>query len=521
MAFATDTFREGRPHSGLNARLFSGAAAMVTGAVCAALLSAAAGMGPKADLLVLAAIVGIGLVPIISWFPGLASRLLLLLLAATLSVSIKKHLWFERGHLGGAIGVRISVTEVLIMCLLATLCAELLRDRPIRILRDPSINFVFGVYLFFATGSMLAANSPKLAFFQWLASIQAFAVFLFLLNYLNSPQRLKIFVAGLLIGLGLQASIAIVQVERPGLLDLSSLGAAEEEEDVITNGSVDLPDVDTGTTFISGEITHRPTGLLIHPNVLALYLVLTIPVAAAVWLSFPEWHFQVLALVTFALGVVALYLSLSRSGWIALGGALGIAAFLIWRWKQLAISRFKRHIVILACLALVVAVGLKTDRILSRMRDTADEALDFRRDLTVMAVRMIVDHPFLGVGLNSFVSTAEPYDATGMTRLKVYPVHNTFLLEMSETGLPGGLVFIALVFLVGKRGFQSARSCRAGAAHALALLATCGFVGFWIGDMSNFVYRIPIMTSLVWAHIALVLAIGRVCGRPSASQVVQ
>ena len=74
------------------------------------------------------------------------------------------------------------------------------------------------------------------------------------------------------------------------MLELSFLGAADDQEDKIVNGRVALPDVDTGTTFVEGEVTHRPTGLLIHPNVLALYLVLTIPIS--LWSRWLERRFQ-------------------------------------------------------------------------------------------------------------------------------------------------------------------------------------------------------------------------------------
>jgi len=39
----------------------------------------------------------------------------------------------------------------------------------------------------------------------------------------------------------------------------------------------------------------------------------------------------------------------------------------------------------------------------------------------------------------------------------------------------------------------------------VALLTSCGIVGFFVADMTGFTYRIPIITSLIWAQVAIAL----------------
>ena len=493
-------------------RLFAPFAA---GILFAAVLCLGVGIDGPTKKLLLGALGAAALAPVVAWIPGLLQSSLLFALAATLSISIKKHLVFVKGHLGGAIGLRISITEVLMCALLVAAVAGLASIRR-RIRVDRTIATAFAAYFVFATLSVLGATDVQLAFYEWTALIQAFLVFIFLENWLDRPARLRVFAAGLLAGLIIQSAVTIIQQKKPGMLQLAFLGAADDQEDRIINGRVALPDVDTGTTFVEGEVTHRPTGLLIHPNVLALYLVLSIPVAAAAWLYLGGWHFQLLSLCALALGLIAIYMSLSRSGWAGLAGALALGGYFLRRRGKLRISGLKRVLMAGAMAGLLVFLGLRADRIYSRWKDTAGEALDFRRDLTVIAWNMIAQHPLMGVGLNSFVSVSNRYDEAGMTRLKAFPVHNIFLLETSETGLPGGIAFIALAGLMFARCLRAARSCRTSASHALAVLTTTGIFGFWIGELSNFVYRVPIITSLIWAHCAFILAIGRICGPPEA-----
>jgi hypothetical protein len=45
--------------------------------------------------------------------------------------------------------------------------------------------------------------------------------------------------------------------------------------------------------------------------------------------------------------------------------------------------------------------------------------------------------------------------------------------------------------------------------QVVALSLAAGLAGFWITQLSDYFYRVPVMTSLVWAHLGLVLGFGR------------
>jgi O-antigen ligase len=133
---------------------------------------------------------------------------------------------------------------------------------------------------------------------------------------------------------------------------------------------------------------------------------------------------------------------------------------------------------------------------------------------------MVKDHPFLGVGLNSFITVVERYDETTMSRIKAFPVHNILLLEFSETGILGGLAFVILWIVTIRCLFAAARRTASPFPRVVALLTSCGIVGFFVADMTGFTYRIPIITSLIWSQVAIALCAEHLAPSAAANSFV-
>jgi len=460
---------------------------------------------------------GLACWPIAKYFPGTIEKGLLFAVAFTLTISLKKHLIFRTDHLGGAVGLRVSITDILLVLLLAASALHLRTNRKIRIEVETPILLAFLAYLGSAALSAVMGNDLQLGLFELSALVQAFLLFVFLRNYVNESRRFKIFVAGLLTGLILQSSVTIVQAQRPGLLNLSFLGAGEQEEDVLVDDGIALPDVDLGKIILNGRIQERPTGLLIHPNLLAIYFVLVMPVAMATLLVVDRSWLQAIAGVALALSVPALYLTLSRSGWAGLAVAVTLAG-VFWRlWKPLRLSIPKRIALGLIALVLTCGAVMKAQTILDRWSQSFEQSLSFRANLASTSWYMVKANPFLGVGLNSFVTVVGQYDQTMMSRIKAFPVHNILLLEFSETGMIGGLAFVVLWIVTIQHIFAAARRTTSPFPRVVALFTSCGIIGFFFADMTGFSYRIPIITSLVWAQVGIALCAEQVVPRLPAN----
>ncbi len=478
------------------------------GVLCGAALCVAPFASTKVGAVLIGGAACIGLLPIASYFPRAVEELALFAMALTLSVSLKFHPLFRSEHLGGSIGLRVSITDLLLAVLVVAIVLRKARTGRVGLEADTAILSCFLAYWVMAAISTLAGADRELGVFQLVACLQSFVLFVFLVSYLTTRRRLVIFLAGALVALSLQSVVTVVQAQHPGWQALQFLGAPEEQEVELVDGGVSLPDVDLGTTFVEGEVQKRAAGLLIHPNVLAFYLILGTTTALAVFLvAEPAW-LSSLSFVSLILSGIALYVSLSRSGWAGTSFAVLLAVSLGWASLR-ALGRRKKVLLVALTLAVCAGVAARAGRVYSRIVDTADEAITFRENLGRIALGMIAAHPLAGVGLNCFAEASDPYDPSGEQRVKRFPVHNIYLLEASEVGVPGGLAFVAMVLFIITRTQRAAARCKAGA-RLLPLLIACGISGFWFAQLSDFVYRIPILTSLVWAQVALAFASARV-----------
>ncbi len=498
------TMRSPAGSFGTVAAVCLGAAALTV--ACCVMAAANARVAGAAALLI---IVGFIWLPFVVETHEFMSNALLLLLAATMSLSIKKHLMAEPGHLGGAIGYKLAITDLLVLALMAAFLLTTGRRRSLHVVVPKSILISFCCYFVIATVSTATGISPKLGAFQCLAYLQSFLLFVFLLNFLTSLHRLRIFVAGLVAGVVIQSGFAILQARQPGEYRYAFLGAQEEEQHRVVRGRLDLPSVDLGTTTIAGSLQERPMGLLIHPNVLALYLALSIPLAASTWFLGAGLGRRVANTGVVAVAVAAMYYTLSRSGWLALALALLVMGRLAMRWKPLQLSRWEKAIILALVLSIGIALAWSAKTIYLRMTETADEAMYFRKTLNTAALKMAAAHPFFGVGLNGFVSVVQQFDSSTMSRVKAYPAHNIVLLETGETGFLGGLAFMAVWLSIFGSLYVLVRVRGAAEPRLLLIASLAGLAGFFIGDMSNFAYRIPVVTNLVWAQAAVGLAAGR------------
>ena len=69
-----------------------------------------------------------------------------------------------------------------------------------------------------------------------------------------------------------------------------------------------------------------------------------------------------------------------------------------------------------------------------------------RIHLMQQALFQLSKFPLFGVGLNRFTEIMSAQDLPIEIRNFLFPVHNTFLLFFSETGIPGGLLFAMFAF---------------------------------------------------------------------------
>lgn len=234
---------------------------------------------------------------------------------------------------------------------------------------------------------------------------------------------------------------------------------------VSASGLFALDNIDT--------ITGRSVGLLTDPNYFALLLTTAIPPALLLALRSKSWLMKLFWLGLMVFLIFGLTKTGSRSGFLifllCLFGAL-------WHFRAYRHHIQPRHFgFILLAMMIGAPLGFQAlpDEYVERIKTLAfiqqgarsydDPSLGRRTSYLVIGAEVIAKHPLLGSGPGTFpLEYAESNFAVAFSLSPNNPnlhrvAHNTYLGMLSETGLPGGLLFIGLV-LLGLRNFQHART---------------------------------------------------------------
>lgn len=249
----------------------------------------------------------------------------------------------------------------------------------------------------------------------------------------------------------------------------------------------ELPKIPTLTTANPFRGLSLPglAQLSTHPNQLAALISFFLPLLVSL-LAVPRpgprrfvWR---AALILVALLVVTiLVLTQSRGGWIAtIAGLLALAA--LWA-AVLPPSRARRGLrlvvalSVLGALAMVVWIGPTTlwELWLNPPADTAVgtlRTLGVRRAIWPWAATAVSDFPFTGVGLGAFRQVVfRLYPLPPWPDYDLGHAHNIFLQTALDTGLPGLVAYLAILFVAAAVGWRVARRDPGFRAVSLGLLA--------------------------------------------------
>ncbi len=343
-----------------------------------------------------------------------------------LPVNLAKHFFFDFAYVDGILVdyliPTIYLTDILIWGLLGLWLFRCLRSFSTNHLTiQPFSNFSilsFGLLLVSGLSIFGALNQPA-AFYKWL-KLTEYILFSF---YVSKNVRLKgdwlTIVRLLSVGVLFESILAIAQWFKQGSI-FGYYFFGENKYTVSTPGIA---------TFDFGGVKKvRPYGTFPHPNVLGGYLSIVLPwvlhnLSSKFKIQSSKFSLSsVLYLLPSILGLVALYLSFSRSAWLA--GTFGL----------------------LLTLTLILRTGF-TFSLLPPLPSLLTTLSYIRRaELNWIALQITKDHPLLGVGLNNFTIAMDKYGKiSGWVRF-LQPAHNVYLLIASEIGLLGLALFLCLLF---------------------------------------------------------------------------
>lgn len=266
----------------------------------------------------------------------------------------------------------------------------------------------------------------------------------------------------------------------------------KKENIIVNTNGMDVANPLILAKFAKGRVY----GTLVYPNALAGLILLLLP--AALVMAFndteslkPSVRGAVIVL-TIGLGATAFFFTGSKLGWllaIALGGMMLFRLDWSPRLKWLALA-----------LVLMTGLGifaLRFHKYFAAGATSAGARLDYWR----AAVTTTESHPLLGTGPGTF---QRPYaklksPEAEMARL----THNDYLEQFSDSGVPGGLTYLAWISLalatIGRRLWQRG--------DPLSVAIFGGLLAWFIQGLGEFSLYIP---ALAWTAFTL---LGSLTGR--------
>ncbi len=314
-----------------------------------------------------------------------------------------------------------------------------------------SMGIVFSWFLVivFSFISFFFAESLSMGFYYILILLVLFVVYLFIVNKVRSYKDFFILLNFFIFSVLCQGFIAIIQFMKNKSIGLYHLG-----EQMIS------PQIDgVAKTIINGEKHIRPYGTFSHPNVLALFLLVGGLVTLYLLFNSQNKRYKIYLIFVMTILSVALLLTFSRIAWIVAVVFWGIYIMQKSKIKyqnsklQFKIKNLKKcfpyYLILLLPLLLIICLAPSIWTRIDPTLSATWESLNVRGIVFLKSWVLIKSHLF-GVGIGNFV-----IQIAGLLNeypvWMVEPVHNTFVLIMTEIGIAGLFSFILFLYFVFRK----------------------------------------------------------------------
>jgi O-antigen ligase len=391
----------------------------------------------------------------------------------------------------------ITGTDVVLLVLLVIWANDGMFHK--RILRFPRVTWLAVGYLGISLLSTVGAASPYLGLVEMSRQLKLFIVYMFAVNCVDSKTALRVlFIIGIVI-LVTQAAMTVLRYETGYMTPLSFGSTHQDLSQIQQYLTVDR--------FSEGSAV-RAYGTLGSPGSTVRLCMMVIPLALFLCARNGMFRMRLAFAALTMFGLLGLVLTFTRVYYITTAVQVVLAFLLMVRDRML--KRDEVFLVVLLGIATLVAVSPKLYKQFTVREDSASVRL-LQYDT---AIKMILDNPFLGVGLNNgtaekpkYVSvTYNPYDPD--TQFDLEPTHNLYLSLASEIGIFGALLFVAFFARVAFIAWQQSR--RAGdpdirlVANALVVVFCGVAINSWMDPLPEY----PALV-LLWLYAGISLNLSR------------
>lgn len=264
----------------------------------------------------------------------------------------------------------------------------------------------------------------------------------------------------------------------------------------------------------------RARGPMVHSVTYGMVLA-SCMVAGWLWHSRLSRRWSIVLLALMPLFPLAIYFTKTRSVWLGAASALLliVALTLRGRTRTVVLASMMAAGLLLAVTKMDTFMGLKREGTVAHTRQSAS----MRPSFVFVSWQMFLDRPLLGVGFGQFPREKLPYlndrtTALQLQQIRPYAHHNTFLSILTETGLVGFSLFIALYLAWLRTGWCLVRDSRAPSwmnAHGLLLLCVVVITGWQM--LGHDITFTPLINSFLFLTAALGIRMRQSIAEPSIS----
>lgn len=320
------------------------------------------------------------------------------------------------------------------------------------------------LFLLVNISSLFFVEHPFFSMSVIFMQIKCYVFYFYLINHITDEESILLVIRSLMLVLFMEAIIGIEQKFIGTIFTADFLGVGNVTSNIVQMGD---------------KLITRVSGTLGHPNNLAMFLNLMLPIAIFSLFEEKSKKWRLFTLMTVCLALLTEIMTASRGGWLGLILSLFVAGIILTKRKGHNPFYFVVIGSLVAAFALIT-LFMVSSTIQTRLTEDDDGSAEVRYPLMQVARNMIFENPVFGTGLNNYTANMVEYDDTYLSIASIYnyPVHNTFLLVGGETGLLGLGVLSILMVLLLYMGYQAV--FRLTGMAMMYVLGACAGLLTWI-----------------------------------------
>jgi O-antigen ligase len=362
-------------------------------------------------------------------------QIFLVLLLFFLPSQLGRHFWPAYSYVFGLkidyLSPTLYLTDILLGLTFVFWLKENSKIKKIKIKKVArNQSFMFTLLLLFLISNTLLARNTPLAFLKSLRVLELF--FWALLVYKEGKVLIKTMGSTFPWLVITQFLISFLQFLKGRSLGGIFWFLGERTFSLSTPG---IAKMDLG-----GQVFLRPYGTFSHPNAMAGFILICL-----IFLAGKE-NKKLIDFLSIGFGLVVISLSFSRTVWLTGLFLITITSFFNF-FKKILVQKkpflgwVKLFIVVAALIFLFVGIYSSLEK----------ETISRRVELNKIALYFVKKFPVFGLGLNNFIPELASYLSLHGGELWLQPIHNLYLLILTETGIIGLSFFLVMNLLYLKK----------------------------------------------------------------------